>query len=186
MIRTALIITFIFYSISSVAQVNTESTFPSFDINTLDNQSISIPEDLNSDANIIVLSFKENVGTLVDSWISHISEKYESNSNINHFVITLKSGMAGFFSDYFDKKLANSTKPDQLEHVGTFYGDRAPIFARLDLRNKYTCYVFVVNSDGEIIHRTEGFLSESKRSEFDVALRQLAGITDELALGDDD
>ena len=158
-------------NIAAMGQGQPESQlFPQLKAKTLSGDEIIFPDDLNS-LSILILLFDQNAQYEVDTWASMIFESFESQA-VSYYEIPMMSTLYKPIGWQIDQWMRDGIPDKYHGNTATFYGDRSPYFNWLDMTDKSTCYLFVLDAEGRIIHRDWGAMDQEKREKLQKILNE--------------
>ena len=140
--------------------------FPIVETKTLNNERLVLPKDLNKKANIIILAFVQEAQVDVNTWADIILREYEPKEAVSYYEVPMMNGFYRPFQKYIDNGMRSGI-PDKLhDNTATYYGPRRDIFKYLDIEDRSTCYVFLVDEKGYVRFRAAGAMSDSSEYGF--------------------
>ena len=149
--------------------------FPDLTAETLSRQKVTFPGDLNGDANILILVFKQNAQRLVNTWADIILPELDPQPNITYHEVPMISTLYKPIGWQIDNWMRGGIPNEFHDNTATYYGDRSAYFKALDMPKRGSCYVFVLDSEGIIRYRYEGPRTSEAEEEFRAVVQQLAG-----------
>ncbi|MEL6191706.1 MAG: hypothetical protein AAFR66_06640 [Bacteroidota bacterium] len=147
--------------------------FPDLTVERLSREEIILPNALTQEANILILVFERDSQFKVDSWAEFIISDHEAKPEVSYHEIPMISSFFKLASGWTDNGMRSGINPKLHDNVATFYGDRDPYFEGLQMSDKSSVYVFILDKEGIIRYREEGMVTAQKRQEFEEVLSQL-------------
>ena len=147
--------------LENMIQFNTP-TFPTLQAERLTGQTVTFPDDLTEEVNILIVAFDQKAQQLVDSWGRLILAKYEPQPNISYHEVPMISGWYRPMAGQIDRWMRQGIPAQYHENTVTFYGNRAPYMRELRMTRRNSCYVFVLDRKGQIVYRAEGMMDGKK------------------------
>ena len=144
--------------------------FPRLKGETLTGKTVTFPEDLENDINILILVFKQEGQYLVDTWAGLILKEYEPKPDMSYFEVPMLSIIYKPISWQIDKWMRDGIPKRYHENTVTFYGDRSTYMRQLGMNDKDSCYIFVLDREGEITFRSQGSMTAAKERAFRKAM----------------
>jgi len=164
--------TFFFFNFL-FAQTAGLQPFPDIKAKTLEEKEVLLPENANKEVNIIFLLFEQNAQLHVNTWAEVILEKYEPKMNVSYYEVPMMSGFYRFMSGQINQWMRDGIPEEYHDNTACFYGNRNPVFEALNITDKSSAYLFVLDQKGFIHFRTEGSRSDQKESALRVAIQTL-------------
>lgn len=147
--------------------------FPDLTVERLSREEITLPNALNQEANILVLVFERESQSKVDTWAEFIISDHEAKPEVSYHEIPMISSFFKLASGWIDNGMRSGINPKLHDNVATFYGNRDPYFENLQMSDKSSVYVFILDRDGIIRYREEGIVTTEKRQEFEKVMAKL-------------
>jgi len=144
--------------------------FPELTAETLSGEKITFPDDVNAQVNILILVFEQNSQELVDTWAKIILDEYEPQADISYYEIPMISYWWKPIGWQIDNWMREGIPKDYHDNTATFYGNRSPYFDTLEMNDKSSCYLFLLDKEGNIFFRTEGPRTPQKEATFRQAI----------------
>lgn len=151
-------------SIQSFAQI-----FPAIQSESIQNNTIDIPEDLNGKKSIVFLAFTQQAEEMLDNWYEPVYTMFidESGFNAMAYVCNVKlimmfTGIGQSAANGIIKKIKDNVDEEFNDYLLFYQGSFKDQMKALDLDKKNDAYVFVLNEKGEIIFKDSGRYSDSK------------------------
>ncbi len=146
--------------------------FPELTAEKLSGEKITFLDDLNHETNILILVFERNSQKLVDTWAEIILKEYEPQSNIQYYEVPMISYWYKPIGWQIDNWMRDGIPEDYHDNTITFYGNRQSYFEQLDMPDKSSCYLFILDQEGYIRFRTEGARDSLKEEAFRAAMNE--------------
>jgi hypothetical protein len=135
--------------------------FPNLSAETLSGKTINFPKDTKGKFTIICIAFSDDAQPKVDTWTKAVLEKYPKNE-VNFFEVPmLKKGLK-FMRGIIDGGMRKGVPTNLHDKVATFYGDLTPYKTQLMMADKDEVYLFLLDSNGKIIHIAEASANPEK------------------------
>ena len=164
---------FLAFSLSAEPHPLVGTKFPDLTVERLNREEITLPNALTQEANILILVFERGSQFKVDSWAEFIISDHEAKPEVSYHEIPMISSFFKLASGWIDNGMRSGINPKLHDNVATFYGDRDPYFEGLQMSDKSSVYVFILDKEGIIRYREEGMVTAQKRQEFEEVLFQL-------------
>ncbi len=147
--------------------------FPNLKAETLSGDKIVFPDDLDHEINILILVFEQKSQRLVDTWAEIILKEYEPKEEIQYYEVPMISYWYAPIGWQIDNWMRDGIPQEYHDNTTTFYGNRKPYFEELNMPDKSSCYLFILDREGYIRFRTEGERDEEKEVAFRKAIEKL-------------
>lgn len=133
-------------------------------------QKITLPDDLEGKLTILFIAFQQWHQSLVDSWVPLARELEESLPGVQFYELPVIQKM-NFLAQTFINEGMRAGIPNHAtrQKTITLYLDKGTFRRALDIPGEDTIYVLVLDSNRNVIWRTEGAYSPTKGD----ALRRL-------------
>ena len=151
-------------SIQSFAQI-----FPAIQSESIQNNTIDIPEDLNSKKSIVFLAFTQQAEEMLDNWYEPVYTMFIDESGFNTMaydcnvkLTMMFTGIGQSAANGIIKKIKDNVDEEFNDYLLFYQGSFKDQMKALDLDKKNDAYVFMLNEKGEIIFKDSGRYSDSK------------------------
>lgn len=136
------------------------ATIPTTHGTLLSGKEITIPQDLLSPVNILIVGFSQKSGDMSTAWDKKIRPTIASNSNISCYEVPNLSGAPKLVRGF----IIRGIKKDTPDSVQAYF---LPVFEHEEewkiaagFRAPDDAYILVVNRQGEILWKTHGAVSD--------------------------
>ena len=173
------LITFLFVinitllSAKDTTTMTEKQVFPKLRAETLSGVDMTFPDDLTGKATIILLAFKRETQKVIDSWLKPFIKEFEDNDEVQFFEIPMLSRYWIVMSPIIDGGMRSGILKQNHKNVATFYGDVDKYCKLLSIEDKSDGYVFLLDSEGVIQWRDNGFATEQKLNQLFEQTRKL-------------
>jgi hypothetical protein len=146
-----------------------QEPFPAITGERADGTSVELPKASSGRHAIICLAYGQKAGPALEDWygpayLRFVAEHglFASDLDVDVYFVPLFVGLnkAGYGPTM--KKLREQGDPDVEDRVVFLRGDADGLRDKLGLKDKETPYIFVVDPQGRIVHRTLGAFSDDK------------------------
>jgi len=162
-----------FLTITTFAQKG--EVFPSMETETLTNEFISVPKDIQGKYTIIGLAFSKKSEQDLKTWFNPIFETFlqkkenpglfDVSYDVNGLFIPMFSGAKRAAYGKVMKKMKQGLDKRLQPHVVFYKGTIANYKKELNFQGKDVPYFYVLNPEAEIVYHTSGRYSNSKMQE---------------------
>lgn len=161
----------------TLSQAQAQRSFPAVSGERSDGTVVELPKASAGRYAIICLAYGQKAGPLLEEWygpayLRFIAKHglFASEIDADVYFVPLFVGLnkAGYGPTM--KKLREQGDPDVAKRVVFLKGDHDGLREALGMKDKEAPYVFVVDPQGRIVHRTEGAYSDDKLDAIEEAL----------------
>ncbi len=139
--------------------------FPELKAETLSGINIKYPDDVKGKVTLILMAFKQETQRTIDSWLEPFSKAYENDPGVQFFEVPMLAGAWKLMSPIIDGGMRSGIPKRKHGNVTTFYGDVNKYCTLLSIKDKSDGYVFLLDPNGVIQWRSNGFATEEKIQE---------------------
>ena len=140
-------------------------TFPELKAETLSGIDMKYPDDVKGKVTLILMAFKRETQRTIDSWLEPFSKAFENDTGVQFFEIPMLAGAWKLMSPIIDGGMRSGIPKQKHGNVTTFYGDVNKYCKLLSIEDKSDGYVFLLDHNGVIQWRSNGFATEEKLRE---------------------
>lgn len=131
--------------------------FPEIRGKNLKNLPFSIPNDLRSRLNILILPSRKSSKLSLTRWLSFTETLKADLSFLEYYQIRIFNKNLKVFRRYIDRNIRKSIyNKSNLERIIHYYQNTTFLQEHLELKDSRSIYIFLVNNKGEILWRAEG------------------------------
>ncbi len=157
------------FFISILCCLTLSGSFPSISGKTLNDRQISIPADTSDKITLVGMAYSKKAEGTLKSWFMPLYDKFvlkrgmfDKNYDINLFFIPMFTGLKKSAYENAFKKLKESNRKTLFDNIVFYKGDLEPYKSELGLKEKDKAYLFLLDTEGNIIYKTDGKFTESK------------------------
>jgi hypothetical protein len=136
--------------------------FPTVRAKTLAGRELTFPDATSGKVALLFVAFEQAAQRQINSWFSPLLEGLLAEGRIEYYEIPMISGAYGPVSRFIDRGMRGGVPIALHDRTATFYGDRTPFFQALEIRDSSAAILFVLNSQGDILFRVEGFADAAR------------------------
>ncbi len=148
-----------------------ETRFPRIKVETLSGNELLLPEDTQGKMVLIGVAFVREAQGMLDSWMDYFHHLCSENEVYELPII--ESSFWKIFSGFIDGGMRSGIPKEKHDFVGTHYGDASDFVEALGIKDRKHGYVFLVDEEGYIRFRGEGYMDDDGKREL---LEQVKGI----------
>ncbi len=167
----------IFFCVLSTTNIDVAAHFPNLTGETLDGKSLTIPIDCAGKKTIIGMAYSQKAQEDMMTWYEPAFEKfvlkvgmfdYQYDVKLFFVPMFIRLNQAAYESTL--KDLRKQNRRDLFPYVLFYKGELTPYESSLNMQDKSSAYIFVLNEKGDVIHSTNGAYSEKKMEEIEEML----------------
>lgn len=145
--------------------------FPSMDTQTVDNEEINIPNDVNDKYTLVALAYSKKAEKDLSTWFSPIYNQFLREAtgvfasfsyDINVYFVPMFTGVKAAATGAAKKKAAKQLDPLLIPNILFYKGNLKPYKEALEFDKKDVPYLFLIDTDGNIAYATLGAHTEQK------------------------
>lgn len=131
--------------------------FPSIPATTLDGVHMNLPENLQGQLNLVIVSFAREQQKEVDSWIPAARKIESTHSQFRFYELPTMSRENLLYRWWFDESLrSNTTEKDLRSRILTAYVNKRAFRKSLDIKNEKQVVTLLVDRQGHVYWRADG------------------------------
>ncbi len=150
--------------------------FPELKAETLSGIDMKYPDDVRGKVTLILMAFKRETQQKIDSWLEPFSKTFENDTSVQFFEIPMLARYWVVMSPIIDGGMRSGIPKQKHGNVTTFYGDVNKYCKLLSIEDKSDGYVFLLDKNGVIQWRSNGFATEEKLRELFDKIQTLKSI----------
>lgn len=177
-----LIVLILLISIISISNSTAQKVFPNIDGITLEDKTMSLPNDIKGKKTIVGLAFSKKSDEYLRTWFDPAYRTFISpptnslipvtNYDVNLIFIPMLKGAAKMASGKIVKKMKEGIDPRLHSYVMVYQGSLNDYKDVLNFGAKDVPYFFILDEEGNILHNTSGEYSEEKFDEITALLEE--------------
>ncbi len=144
-------------------------TVPSFTGETLENKSVTIPNDTKGKYTLLCFASSMKAQEALEGWLDPVYNKFIAKTglmddfyDLNVFFIPVFKGSNASMQGTVKKKFNETAQADIKGHVLFCNSDLGEVSTALHLQNDDTPYFFLLDTMGNIVYHTSGAFTEQK------------------------
>jgi hypothetical protein len=145
-----------------VKQPATQPHFPPVTAANLDKRPMKLPQDFAGKRNLVLIAFQRQQQKDVDTWLREIKQFEAVDSALRYYELPTMAGVNALTRWLIDNGMRSGIHGREREHIITLYLDKTPFRAALGLPDESRIYVLLLDSQGNVVWRTEGIFDETK------------------------
>ena len=137
--------------------------FPKVKAENLNKVEVEVPDDLQGDPRILIVAFQQWHQRLVNSWVPFLSTLIDKFPNFDFYELPTIRKMNFLYRRFIDGGMrAGIPSIDTRRRTVTLYIDKESFKETLEIESEESIYLFLINSNGEVVWREEGGITEEK------------------------
>ncbi len=132
--------------------------FPKIEGESLSGKEVTLPDDAEGEAILVAVAFKREAQEMLDSWMNYFEELCEGKEAYELPVI--ESSFWKVFSGFIDSGMKSGIPEEKHDSVVTHYGSASEFKETLEIEDKSLGYVFLLDEDGRVMFKGEGYVDE--------------------------
>jgi hypothetical protein len=147
--------------------------FPNISGNDLLRNKVTLPDDLSSRFNVLIVAFQQWHQGLVNSWVPFLNHMVEQYSEFDYYELPTIRKMNWLTRSIIDNGMrAGIPSRDTRRRTITLYIDKEPFKQKLEIPDEDDIRLFLVSRDGEVLWTEAGAISEEKSESLVNALKK--------------
>ena len=160
------LMTIIFFSNIAYASENfLNKKFPTVSGTSLSGNDVTFPDDISGRVAVLSVAFKQKAQLCINTWADELLPKYGIDQNVQYYEIPMLGGQWTMARNWIDGGMQNGVPKPLHDFTVTYYGPLKQYYKSLGISSKKSCYIYVLNQDGIIKGKFEGFSSANQINE---------------------
>lgn len=154
-----------------------QKEFPALSGLTLEENTISIPEDSRGKLTMIGMAYSRKAEEMLKTWYTPMYDKFvlkrgifDHLYDVNLYFIPMYTGVKKAAYGKTVKKLKESNRKDLFPYILFYKGSLEPYLSELKMDNKNLPYFFLLDEQGKIVYNAKGLFNESKMEKIEEIL----------------
>ena len=165
-ITLTVLMTIVFFSNIAYASENLlNKKFPTISGTSLSGNDVTFPDDISGRVAVLSVAFKQKAQLCINTWADELLPKYGIDQNVQYFEIPMLGGQWTIARNWIDGGMQNGVPKPLHDFTVTYYGPLKQYYKSLGISSKKSCYIYVLNQDGIIKGKFEGFSSANQINE---------------------
>lgn len=148
--------------------------FPKIASESLAGTQVVLPADSKGKITLVTLAYEEQAQKQIDSWAEPILAKYLGKEKFQYYELPV---LAKFFKQVWgagsiDRGMRAGIAPQRHPNVVTVYDDRDKYYSWFG-KDKSVAYVFLLDTEGKIVAKYQGFSTPVAQKELEALLEKL-------------
>lgn len=164
---------------SSVGQDLEGQPFPEMETETVDDEVITLPQDVNDKYTLLGLAYSKKAEDDLNTWFSPVYHKFIKEAtgvfasfayDINVYFVPMFTGVNAVATGKVKKKTAEELDPKLVPNILFYKGNLKDYKDALNLDDKKVPYIFIVDQEGKIVYATSGEYTDKKMEKIEAVL----------------
>lgn len=147
--------------------------FPAVSGANLSRRTMSLPEALEGELNVLIIAFQRWQQGLIESWVPLLEQLERNIPGMRYYELPVLQRLDPISRTFINEGMrAGIPDPDARDRTITLYVDRSSFRSALGLPDEDTIYVLLVDRQGQVLWRAEGALTHEKGDSLLTAVQQ--------------
>jgi len=139
--------------------------FPKIEGISLSGDKVTFPDVLVGKPSVLAVAFRQKAQKCINTWADDLLLKYGIDKSINYYEIPMLGGQYTMARNWIDGGMRGGVPKPLHDFTVTYYGPLRSYFKSLDISSKGDCYMYVLNSEGIVVDRHNGYSTEKGLTE---------------------
>ena len=156
-----------------MSSISKALNFPNVSGSNLERHRLSLPMDFEGNLNIVIVAFRREQTTLIESWARSLEEIEKKNSSVRFYELPVLSRAYSPLRWWIDGGMrAGIIDKETRQRTITLYTTKSAFKNQLSIPNEETIYIFLINKAGKILWQTKESFTEEKIKELQLAIER--------------
>ena len=147
------------------AQPQKQAAFPAVSSYSLDKQKVALPGELEGQLDLLLISFKEEQQSDIDSWLPAAQALQHTNFQLRYYELPVAERENFLFRWWETSSMrSDQSDPEMLHWIIPLWVDRKKFFDDLTIPNDQQIVVLLIDRQGRIQWRSSGPMTPDKRT----------------------
>tara|TARA_B100000497_G_scaffold63967_1_gene72266 strand:+ start:208 stop:744 length:537 start_codon:yes stop_codon:yes gene_type:complete len=142
-----------------------DKKFPSIKGLSLSGNEVIFPEDIKGRVAVLSIAFKQRAQQCINTWADELLPRYGVNKTVQYYEVPMLGGQWTMARNWIDGGMQSGVPKPLHDFTVTYYGPLKQYYKSLQINSKKSCYIYVLDKDGVIKGKFEGFSTPEKLSE---------------------
>jgi hypothetical protein len=148
--------------------------FPQIIAKNLNKEEVDVPDGLQGNPKLLIVPFQRWHQGVVDSWVQFLESIIKDYPNFDFYELPTIRRMNFVYRRFLDGGMrAGIPSKETRRRTITLYIDKEPFKEALEIPNEDSIHLFLVDSERNIVWRSEGGVTEDKAQALSYALIQI-------------
>jgi len=151
----------------------TGKPFPEITSKSLAGRVVTLPDAVKGKVALVCIAFVRSAQSMIDSWAQPFEQEFGKDSRFTVYEVPMISTGWKVFSWMIDSGMRGGIPLEKHDNVVTFYGDYSGYQEALGMENTDLAYVFLLDPEGIVRWKGQGYASPETEKELLNAARAL-------------
>jgi hypothetical protein len=148
--------------------------FPQIIAENLNKEEVDVPDGLQGNPKLLIVPFQRWHQGVVDSWVPFLESVIKDYPNFDFYELPTIRRMNFVYRRFLDGGMrAGIPSKETRRRTITLYIDKEPFKEALEIPNEESIHLFLVDSERNIVWRSEGGVTEDKAQALSYAVIQI-------------
>ena len=134
--------------------------FPSIDGISLSGNDVIFPEVLIGKPSVLAVAFKQKAQLCINSWADEFFPRYGINKDVHYYEIPMLGAQWTMARNWIDGGMRGGVPKPLHDYTATYYGPLRSYYKSLGISSKGDCYMYVLDKDGIVKNRFNGYATK--------------------------
>ena len=164
MIKVILVI-LIFFNVVNANDNFLNERFPYIEGISLSGNDVKFPEVLIGKPSVLAVAFKQKAQLCINSWADEFFPRYGINKDVHYYEIPMLGPQWTMARNWIDGGMRSGVPKPLHDYTATYYGPLRSYYKSLGISSRGDCYMFVLDKDGIIKNRFNGYATKDSLEE---------------------
>ena len=142
-----------------------DKKFPTIEGISLSGNKVKFPDVLIGKPSVLAVAFKQKAQLCINTWADELLPKYGIDQNVQYYEVPMLGGQWTMARNWIDGGMQSGVPKPLHDFTVTYYGPLKQYYKSLEINSKKNCYIYVLDQDGIIKGKFEGFSTPEKMNE---------------------
>lgn len=139
--------------------------FPEITSKSLAGRVVTLPEEVKGKVALVCIAFIRSAQSMIDSWARPFEQEFGKDSRFTVYEVPMINTGWKVLSWMIDSGMRGGIPVEKHDNVVTFYGDYSSYQEALEMKNTNLAYVFLLDQEGFIRWKGQGYSSPETEKE---------------------
>ena len=161
----AILVFSMFFNVLNASDNFLEKKFPTIEGISLSGNDVKFPDVLIGKPSVLAVAFKQKAQLCINSWADKFFPKYGINKDVHYYEIPMLGAQWTMARNWIDGGMRGGVPKPLHDYTATYYGPLKSYYKSLGISSKGDCYMYVLDKDGIIKNRFNGFATKESLEE---------------------
>ena len=153
----AILVASIFFNFLNANDNFLDKKFPPVEGISLSGNKVKFPDVLIGKPSVLAVAFKQKAQLCINSWADEFFPRYGINKNVQYYEIPMLGGQWTMARNWIDGGMRGGVPKPLHDYTVTYYGPLRSYYKSLGVSSKGDCYMYVLDNNGMIKGRFNGY-----------------------------